>query len=139
MMLRRLPEVVVGAVITNELGQVFLMKGAKWDDMLIVPGGHVEFGESLEAALVREVKEETGMFVSDIRFVGVDELTTDSRHFVFINYVGVHSGGHVALNHEGSDGRFYDLAGAISERLAAPTRRLLEAVLPQLRNRNGRR
>ena len=35
------------------------------------PGGVVEFGESLEAALIREIKEESGVDVEIIGFVGL--------------------------------------------------------------------
>lgn len=37
------------------------------------PGGHVEFGESVEEALVREFKEETGAEITDIKFIDVVE------------------------------------------------------------------
>jgi ADP-ribose pyrophosphatase YjhB (NUDIX family) len=37
-----------------------------------VPGGHVELGETLEAALRREVAEETGLTIYDIRFICIN-------------------------------------------------------------------
>jgi len=93
---------------------------------LIVPGGHVEFGETLNAALVREIKEETGMEVINPEFIGVDEMINKDRHFVFINYICRYCCGEIVLNNEGIDGHFYDLEDALAERLATPTRRLLE-------------
>ncbi|MFI7113179.1 NUDIX hydrolase [Nonomuraea sp. NPDC050227] len=55
---------VVGAVLINPLGEVFLQRRAAhvrlfpgcWD----IVGGHVERGETLCAALAREIAEETG-------------------------------------------------------------------------------
>lgn len=55
---------VVGALIANADGRIFAQKRSStrrlfpgcWD----IAGGHVEAGESLPAALVREVAEETG-------------------------------------------------------------------------------
>ena len=38
-------------------------KGIKWD----LPGGKVNFGETLEEALIRQVKEETGCHVSIVK------------------------------------------------------------------------
>jgi|APHM01.1.fsa_nt_gi NUDIX domain. len=42
------PEPVTGALILNEDDDVFLMKSPKWDDQWVVPGGHVEKGETIE-------------------------------------------------------------------------------------------
>lgn len=127
-MRNNLPEVIVGAVILNPLGQVFLMSGTKWQERLIVPGGHVEFGEGLEAALYREIQEETGFSISGIRFVNVDEMIGDERHFVFVNYLCNYAGGELTLDGEGMDGDFLDFEVAFESNLAAPTRRLLESV-----------
>ncbi|MCR8897781.1 NUDIX hydrolase [Gordonia sp. GONU] len=57
--------VAVGAVLTDDEGRVLLIKrrnppqAGKWT----VPGGKVEPGESIEAAVVREMLEETGFHI----------------------------------------------------------------------------
>jgi ADP-ribose pyrophosphatase YjhB (NUDIX family) len=57
------PEVVVGAVVVDVRGRVLLVRRGRppsagsWS----LPGGHVELGESLDAAIVREVLEETAV------------------------------------------------------------------------------
>ena len=38
---------------------------------LTFPGGHVEAGESITASTVREIREETGLTVSNLRMCGV--------------------------------------------------------------------
>ena len=43
---------------------------------LTFPGGHVEAGESITASTVREIREETGLTVSDLRMCGVVEWET---------------------------------------------------------------
>ena len=43
---------------------------------LTFPGGHVEAGESITASTVREIREETGLTVSNLRMCGVVEWET---------------------------------------------------------------
>ena len=52
-------EICVGAFIQNTKGEIFLMRSPKWGGRLVVPGGHIEYGEQIEEAFRREVKEET--------------------------------------------------------------------------------
>src|SRR5262245_44019958 len=85
----------VGAVVLDEENRVLLVKRGhaplkgEWS----LPGGAVEIGETLEAALVRELLEETGLAVDVGPVVEVldrIERTSDGRvqyHFVIIDYV----------------------------------------------------
>ena len=56
------PEPTVGALVLNNQNKILLVKSHKWiNNRYSVPGGHVEIGESLSTAIIREVKEETGL------------------------------------------------------------------------------
>lgn len=61
--------VTAAAVVLNKENKILLLKGIKrgWE----IPGGHVENGESLAAAAIRETKEETGIDIEIIRFCGI--------------------------------------------------------------------
>ena len=48
------------------------------------PGGHVEPGESFVDSVVREVKEETGLDVADVRLCGVKQFTKRDGSYRYI-------------------------------------------------------
>ena len=73
---------------------------------LTFPGGHVEAGESITASTVREIREETGLTVSNLRMCGVVEWETigeraegspteveaNSKYIVFMFRTSTYSG-----------------------------------------------
>jgi 8-oxo-dGTP diphosphatase len=66
----------------------------------IPPGGKVEFPESIVEGAVREVKEETGLEVSDLQFKGLYEYvnpTTKDRYMIF-NYLAKNFKGQLLEN-----------------------------------------
>jgi ADP-ribose pyrophosphatase len=75
-----------GAVIVNSGNQVLLLRRVKAPEAgkWTVPGGKVEFGETLQNALVREVKEEIGTDIGVISLLGVvDHILPDEQtHWV---------------------------------------------------------
>jgi len=49
-----------------------------------LPGGHVEKGESFVDAVIRGMKEETGLDIHNPKLVGVKQFPIDGRYIVFL-------------------------------------------------------
>jgi ADP-ribose pyrophosphatase YjhB (NUDIX family) len=58
-----------------------------------LPGGTLEFGEPLEACLIREMQEETGLHVAIERLLYVCDRIADGRHVVHITFAIKRIGG----------------------------------------------
>jgi 8-oxo-dGTP diphosphatase len=87
------PLVGVGAVVV-EAGRVLLVKRGReplkgqWS----LPGGLIEVGESLEAGIAREVKEETGLDVEPVELIELlDRIHREGErvrfHYVIADYL----------------------------------------------------
>jgi ADP-ribose pyrophosphatase YjhB (NUDIX family) len=83
-------EVAVGAVVRRGDEILLIRRGrgaavGQW----AIPGGRVEFGEGLKAAVAREVREETGLDVTVGRFLGWAERMGDDPapyHYVILDF-----------------------------------------------------
>lgn len=60
----------VAAIIANGAGKILLQQRSD-NGLWGLPGGSVEIGESVRDAVVREVREETGLTVEVVRLIGV--------------------------------------------------------------------
>lgn len=67
------------------------------------PGGHVEPCESFVGSVVREVKEETGLDIADVRLCGIKQFTylDGSRRYVVLLYRADHFSGELRASEEG--------------------------------------
>jgi len=129
------PTVTVGALIYNAAGQVLMVRTHKWSDLWGIPGGKIKWGEPAEAALEREIMEETNLEIADIRFVMVQDCIHSKEfyrdaHFILLNYTCQSCGQtEVRLNDEARDFRWVALQQALDLPLNEPTRRLVNRVL----------
>lgn len=129
------PVATVGALVANAAGEVLLVRTHKWSDRWGIPGGKIQGGETAEAALRRELLEETGLEVTDIRLVLVQDCIQPPEfyrpaHFLLLNYTCRCMGEpRVRLNDEARDFRWLPPERALDLDLNQPTRTLLEAVL----------
>ena len=99
------PHPTVGALIFNPEGKMLLVRSHKFHDKYVVPGGHIEVGEKMADAVVREAKEETGLDVYDPQFIFHQEFIQDESfwkkmHFIFFDFACKTDSTDVALNDE---------------------------------------
>ena len=104
------PVVGVGAIIVCD-GKILLEKrrGEPGKGRWSVPGGLVELGETTVEAIIREVKEETGLDVAEPELIDVvDNITRDENgeikwHFVIIDYFVKTKGGCLLYTSDAAD------------------------------------
>lgn len=66
-------ELCVRAVILDRTKQKIFLCRPRRKRYWFFPGGHIEFGERAEAALTRELKEELGVSIKHLEFIGAVE------------------------------------------------------------------
>jgi len=110
------PICAVGAIVFRGDSVLLIQRGkppaqGKWS----IPGGAVRLGESLEDAVIRELREEVKL---EVRPVGVgkviDRIYTDSEgkiayHYVIIDYVCEAGAGQLQAGSDASDAGFLEI------------------------------
>lgn len=128
------PIATVGALIHDGQGKVLMIRTHKWSNLWGIPGGKIERGETCDAALIREIREETALEISGIQFVMVQESIFSpsfirQEHFILLNYLAK-SGSHaVTLNDEAEEFRWVTMEEAFALELNTATIQLLNRVI----------
>jgi len=101
------PQLAVSAAIFRD-GKILLVRRARSPakGFYSLPGGRVEFGEALHAALHREVGEETGLKIEIIDLAAWREVVpgaTGGGHYLIMSFAVRWTSGEVMLNDELDD------------------------------------
>jgi nucleoside triphosphatase len=128
------PEPTVGVFIFNPTGDLLLVKSHKWPGKYVVPGGHVELGETLEEAAIREAKEETGLDIHHLQFINFQQFIHDPafwkpRHFIFFDFACKTDSLEVKLNDEAQEHIWARLDAALLLPLDSYTRTSVEKII----------
>jgi len=127
------PRLAVGALVLRG-DEVLLVKRRyppapnRWS----VPGGHVEAGEELKEAVLRELREETGIIGYDpsllalIEYIAYNDLGKIKYHYLIVDFLIRRFEGEVRPNYEVLSAGFFKLNDALELRLTVTTRKLLE-------------
>ncbi len=122
----------VGAIIYNEEGKIFLMTSSKWEGYL-VPGGRIENGESEVDALKREIKEELGIKITNIKKISEkikppskDFKKDETLSFHFYDYFAKAISTNIKPNHEIINWGWYTITQALELPLMDTTRNFVE-------------
>ena len=104
------PQLAVSAAIFRD-GRVLLVRRAKSpaSGFYSLPGGRVEFGETLHTALHREVDEETGLKIEIAGLAGWREVVPGASgggHYLIMSFAARWSSGEPVLNDEHDDFRW---------------------------------
>jgi 8-oxo-dGTP diphosphatase len=90
----------IGVIVIKD-GKLLIQrrKGSHGSGTWSIPGGHLEFGESFEETAEREVFEETGIKIKNIRFGAItnDILLADGKHYVSIWLVSDYASGEARI------------------------------------------
>lgn len=107
------PVVGVGVVLVAR-GEILLVERGRppQQGLWAVPGGKVEFGETMREAASREATEETGLEVEIGDVVWVGEVIEPGSHIVIVDFEGSVVGGRLAPADDASDARWVPLEEA---------------------------
>jgi 8-oxo-dGTP diphosphatase len=101
------PYLAVSAAIFRAERVLIVRRGVPpMQGIYTLPGGGVELGETLEQAVMREVREETGLAIEPLSLAGYRQMIArDSegkieRHFVILPFAARYLAGEISLNAE---------------------------------------
>jgi ADP-ribose pyrophosphatase YjhB (NUDIX family) len=115
------PKLAVGTIISDDQGRIALVRRAiepgygKW----VFPGGFVDRGEQVEAAAIREAREEAGLDVRLIRLLKV--YSYEGEPIAIVVYVATPVGGRLHCDDEGLEAKFFEPPSIPWDELAFPS------------------
>lgn len=110
---KQVKAITAGIVLNPQKEKILLIRRADsmWGDAWSIPGGHIDFGETVEEALKRELKEELDLETIKIKFVGYEEFTPETKpdkQFISLNFLVI-ANEQIKPNHEIKEAKWFSL------------------------------
>lgn len=105
------PLVAVGGVIIDKDNKILLVKRknppnkGSW----AIPGGKVKFGETLEEAVKREIKEETNLDIKVKDLLAVVEIIKEGFHYIILDFLCEVTGGNLMASSDAEEAKYFRL------------------------------
>jgi ADP-ribose pyrophosphatase YjhB (NUDIX family) len=133
------PYLAVSAAIFRD-GRVLIVRRARppAHGLYTLPGGGVELGETLEQAVIREVREETALEIAPLELVGFrqaiarDVVGRVERHFVILPFAARWVQGEVLLNEELAEARWLSPAGLMGLKMTEGLEQIVAAAADRI-------
>ena len=124
------PVVCVGALVRDGAGRVLLARTTKGRGLWGVPGGKVDWGETLLDAVAREFREETGLILRDIEYAQTQEAVLSPEfhkpsHMLLFDYCARTESTEIRPNEEIEEWAWVTLEEAAAYPLNTYTRTLV--------------
>lgn len=125
-----------GALVWGKDGRVLLVRTTKWRGLWGVPGGKVEWGETLLDAVQREFQEEVGLRLEDVQYAQTQESVLSEEfhkpaHMLLVDFLATTADHDVTPNEEIEEWAWVHLHEALAYPLNAVTRSLVTLALRQ--------
>ncbi len=99
----RFEKVELGVLCLVRFGNYYLLQDRLKDDWrgLTLPGGHVEKGESIVKAVIREMQEETGLTILNPHLCGIRQFPKEDGRYIVVLFTADKFKGEVRSSEEG--------------------------------------
>jgi 8-oxo-dGTP diphosphatase len=113
--------------------QVLLIKRGKppREGQWSIPGGRMEWGETVTDAALRELREETGVEAELLGLIAVLDHISEHGHAVLIDFAARWTGGEPRAGDDAADARFVPFAEAYRTVGWSETARIIRAAVEQ--------
>jgi len=130
------PLLTVDAVITTFDGRIVFIrrKNPPYKGSWAFPGGFVEYGETVEEAVIREVREETGIIIKIHELLGVysDPARDPRGHMITVCFLANKTGGELKADTDAAEVSCFAANEALSMNLAFDHHKILKDALKRI-------